>query len=264
LRGALDRGELSLDFQPIVRVSDQRPVAYEALSRWFQPARGLVSPSRFIPVAEETGLIVRLGEWVMEAACRECRSWQDRGLEFVRVAVNVSALEFARTNFVENVLAILDRTGMRSDLLDLELTETMLMRDIEDSIRKMSRLQAQGIRISVDDFGTGYSSLGYLHRLPIDTLKIDRCFVTGLGVNSSAVPLISGMISLAHGVGKRVVVEGVETLGQLEILRKIGCDEVQGRLLGWPQPPPQSIEGQLAALSNGVTETVPRRYPIPV
>jgi diguanylate cyclase (GGDEF)-like protein/PAS domain S-box-containing protein len=250
LRSALDRGELSLDFQPILRVSDQRQIAYEALVRWFHPSRGFVPPSRFIPVAEETGLIVRLGEWVMEAACRECRSWQKRGLELVRVAVNVSALEFARPNFVENVLAILDRSGMPSDLLDLELTETMLMRDIEDSVRKMSRLRARGIRISVDDFGTGYSSLGYLHRLPVDTLKIDRCFVNEIGVNSSAVPLISGMISLAHSIGKRVVVEGVETAGQLEILRKIGCDEVQGLFLGRPGLPPSSLEAQLAALSR--------------
>ena len=263
LRAALDRGELTLNFQPILRVPDQRPAAYEALVRWFHPSRGFVPPSRFIPVAEETGLIVRLGEWVLEAACRECRAWQERGLESVRVAVNVSALEFARPNFVENVLAILERTGMPNDLLDLELTETMLMRDIEDSIRKMSRLRARGIRISVDDFGTGYSSIGYLHRLPIDTLKIDRCFVSEIGVNSSAVPLISGMISLAHSIGKRVVVEGVETPKQLAILEKIGCDEVQGILLGRPESLPSSLEGQLAALSKGMLETADESYPIP-
>jgi EAL domain-containing protein (putative c-di-GMP-specific phosphodiesterase class I) len=156
---------------------------------------------------------------------------------------------------VENVLAILDRTGMPSDLLDLELTETMLMRDIEGAIQKMSQLRARGIRISVDDFGTGYSSLGYLHRLPIDTLKIDRCFVSDIGVNSSAVPLISGMISLAHSIGKRVVAEGVETRVQLDMLRKMGCDEVQGLLLGRPEPLPCGWEGQLAALSQGVAGT---------
>jgi diguanylate cyclase (GGDEF)-like protein/PAS domain S-box-containing protein len=252
LRGALDRGELSLEFQPIVRLSDQRRIAYEALVRWFHPSRGTVSPGRFIPVAEETGLIVQLGEWVMEEACRDCRAWQKRGRDLVRVAVNVSALEFARPNFVENVLAILDRTGLQGDLLDLELTETILMRDIEDSIGKMSRLRARGVRISVDDFGTGYSSLGYLQRLPIDTLKIDRCFVTELGVNASALPLISGMISLAHSVGKRVIVEGVETRAQLEFLQRVGCDEVQGRLLGHPEALFSGIENQLSSLSQSV------------
>jgi len=256
LRGAVDRGELSLEFQPIVGISDQRKIAYEALVRWFHPSRGTVSPGRFIPVAEETGLIVPLGEWVMEAACRECRSWQIRGLDLVRVAVNVSALEFARPNFVENVLAILDRTGLPGDLLDLELTETILMRDIEDSIGKMSHLRAHGVRISVDDFGTGYSSLGYLQRLPIDTLKIDRCFVTELGVNASALPLISGMISLAHSVGKRVIVEGVETRAQLEILQRIGCDEVQGRLLGHPEAFLYAMDHQLSSLSRSVGEPV--------
>ena len=188
LRGALERGELSLDFQPIYRVSDLRPMAFEALLRWFHPSRGLVSPVRFIPVAEETGLIVRLG--AMGHGGRLAASaapGRNAVCAAVRVAVNVSAVEFARSNFVENVLAILDRTGLRSDLLELELTESMMMRDIEDSIRKMATLRARGVRISADDFGTGYSSLGYLHRLPIDTLKIDRCFVTEIGVNSSAV-----------------------------------------------------------------------------
>lgn len=255
LRGALDRGELTLEFQPIVRLSDQRKISYEALVRWFHPSRGSVSPSRFIPVAEETGLIVQLGEWVLEAACRDCRAWQKQGRDLVRVAVNVSALEFARPNFVENVLAILGRTGLQGDLLDLELTETILMRDIEDSIAKMTRLRAHGIRISVDDFGTGYSSLGYLQKLPVDNLKIDRCFVADLGRNSAALSLISGMITLAHSVGKRVIVEGVETRPQLEILEKIGCDEVQGRLLGHPEALFSGMESQLSALSEGVKET---------
>ena len=252
LRGALDRGELSLNFQPIFRVSDLRPMAFEALLRWFHPARGLVSPVRFIPVAEETGLIVPLGRWVMEQACRECNAWQERGLQSVSVAVNVSAVEFARSDFVETVQAILERTGLRSELLELELTETMMMRDIEDSIRKMAALRDRGVRISADDFGTGYSSLGYLHRLPLDTLKIDRCFVTGLGGNSAAVRLITGMISLAQGIGKRVIVEGVENPQQLEILRQAGCDEVQGWLLGAPALAPTNMESQLRALSGAL------------
>jgi EAL domain-containing protein (putative c-di-GMP-specific phosphodiesterase class I) len=191
-----------------------------------------------VPVAEESGLIFRLGAWVLKQACRKCRLWQDHGLAGVRVAANVSALEFARAEFAVNVLRVLEETSLPGDLLDLEVTETTLMRDVDESISKMSLLRARGIRISIDDFGTGYSSLGYLPRLPIDTLKIDRSFVAELGVNSTARSLIDGMISLAHSIGKQVVVEGVETKEQLEILRSIGCDEIQGFLLGRPAPLP--------------------------
>jgi EAL domain-containing protein (putative c-di-GMP-specific phosphodiesterase class I) len=193
-----------------------------------------VPPNQFIHVAEETGLIIRLGEWVLREACRQCRWWQDHGKPLIRVAVNVSPLQFARTDFVETVLGVLSDTGLTGDLLDLELTESMVMRDIDSAIQKMDKLRQAGIRISVDDFGTGYSSLGYLPKLPLDILKIDRCFVAQIGENDAAVPLIHGMISLAHSIGKRVIVEGVETAGQLEILRNLNCDEVQGFLLGRP------------------------------
>jgi EAL domain-containing protein (putative c-di-GMP-specific phosphodiesterase class I) len=195
-----------------------------------------VPPSQFIPLAEETGLIIRLGEWVLRDACRQCRWWQDHGKPSVRVAVNVSALQFERADFVETVFSVLSETGLGGNLLDLELTETIVMRDIDNTSRKMARLRERGVRISVDDFGTGYSSLGYLHALPIDTLKIDRCFVTQITENDAAVRLIHGMISLAQSIGKRVVVEGVETTAQLEILRNLRCDEVQGFLLGRPEP----------------------------
>jgi EAL domain-containing protein (putative c-di-GMP-specific phosphodiesterase class I) len=185
-------------------------------------------------VAEETGLIAKLGAWALKEACFDCRNWQRHGLSSIRVAVNVSALEFARAGFVEGVLALLDLTGLSGDLLELELTESTLMRDLDESARKMSGLHDRGVRISIDDFGTGYSSLGYLARLPIDTLKIDRSFVAELGENGTALSLIEGMISLAHSIGKRVVVEGVETEWQLSTLRDLGCDEVQGFLLGRP------------------------------
>ncbi len=234
LRRALDRDELRLDYQPLFAVADKRQTAYEALARWPHPQLGLVPPNQFIPVAEETGLIVRLGEWVLREACRQCRWWQDHGKPGVRVAVNVSPLQFARADFVDKVLEVLRETDLPGDLLDLELTESIVMRDIDSAIQKMGRLRERGIRISVDDFGTGYSSLGYLPRLPIDILKIDRCFVAQIGDNDAAVPLIQGMISLAHSLGKRVVVEGVETAAQLEILRRLHCDEVQGFLLGRP------------------------------
>jgi EAL domain-containing protein (putative c-di-GMP-specific phosphodiesterase class I) len=198
-------------------------------------------------LAEETGLIIRLGEWVLREASRQCRWWQDHGQRGVRVAVNVSPLQFARADFAATVLDALEQSGLRGDLLDLELTESIVMRDVESAIQKMSELREHGIRISVDDFGTGYSSLGYLPRLPIDTLKIDQCFVAQIGENTAAVPLIQGMISLAHSIGKRVIVEGVETAAQLEILQKLGCDEVQGYLLGRPAKlHRQAVEEQLA------------------
>ncbi len=234
LRRALDRGELCLHYQPVFTALDNRQTAYEALSRWPHPGRGFVPPNEFIPLAEETGLIVRLGEWVLREACRQCRCWQDHGKAAVRVAVNVSPLQFARADFVDTVLGVLSETGLTGELLDLELTESIVMRDIDSAIQKMAELRERGIRISVDDFGTGYSSLGYLPKLPIDILKIDRCFVSQIGQNDAAVPLIHGMISLAHSIGKRVIVEGVETAGQLEILRDLNCDEVQGFLLGRP------------------------------
>ena len=215
-------------------MATNRQTAYEALARWPHPKFGFVPPSQFIPVAEETGLIIRLGEWVLREACRQCRWWQDHGKPLVRVAVNVSPLQFARADFVDTVFGALKDTKLTGNLLDLELTESIVMHDIDSAIQKMAQLRQQGIRISVDDFGTGYSSLGYLPKLPIDILKIDRCFVSQMGQNDAAVPLINGMISLAHSIGKRVIVEGVETVEQLEILRSLNCDEVQGFLLGRP------------------------------
>jgi diguanylate cyclase (GGDEF)-like protein/PAS domain S-box-containing protein len=234
LRHALDRQELTLFYQPVFTAAGNRLTAYEALSRWPHPTLGLLAPNQFIPLAEETGLIIQLGEWVLREACRQCRCWQDHGKPRVRVAVNVSPLQFARADFVDTVLAVLHDTNLPGSLLDLELTESIVMRDIDSAIEKMASLRRHGVRISVDDFGTGYSSLSYLPRLPIDILKIDRCFVALIGENEAAVRLIHGMISLAHSIGKRVIVEGVETPAQLEILRNLGCDEVQGFLLGRP------------------------------
>jgi EAL domain-containing protein (putative c-di-GMP-specific phosphodiesterase class I) len=244
LRHALDRDQLCLYYQPMYTAADHRQTAYEALSRWPHPSLGFVPPKEFIRLAEETGLIVRLGEWVLREACRQCRWWQDHGKPMVRVAVNVSSLQFARTDFVDTVLGVLRETGLTGDLLDLELTESIVLGDIDSAIREMARLRECGVRISVDDFGTGYSSLGYLPKLPVDILKIDRCFVTQIGENDDAVPLIRGLISLAHSIGKRVIVEGIETSAQLEILRDLRCDEVQGFLLGRPARLTRCDEGR--------------------
>jgi EAL domain-containing protein (putative c-di-GMP-specific phosphodiesterase class I) len=234
LRHALDRDELRVHYQPVYTIADRRLTAYEALARWPHPTLGLVPPTRFIPVAEQTGLIIRLGAWVLREACRQCRWWQDHGQPSVSVSVNVSPLQFTRPDFVDTVLGALRDSNLPGGLLELELTESTVLQDMESAGLKMARLREHGIRLSVDDFGTGYSSLGYLPRLPIDTLKIDRFFVAQIGETDTAVPLIEGMISLAHNIGKRVIVEGVETAAQLEILREIGCDEVQGFLLGRP------------------------------
>lgn len=242
LRHAIDRGELRLHYQPVYTAMEGGLTAFEALCRWPHPKLGLLPPSQFIPLAEETGLIIRLGEWVLREACRQCRWWQDHGNPLVRVAVNVSPLQFARADFVDTVLGALDDTGLTGNLLDLELTESIVMRDIDSAIEKMALLREHGVRISVDDFGTGYSSLGYLPKLPIDILKIDRCFVALMGENDAAVRLIHGMISLAHSIGIRVIVEGVETTEQLEILRGLGADEVQGFLLGCPSRMPRRAE----------------------
>jgi diguanylate cyclase (GGDEF)-like protein/PAS domain S-box-containing protein len=235
LRHALDNDQLCLHYQPMFLAATQRLTAYEALARWPHPTLGFVPPSQFIPLAEETGLIIRLGEWVLREACRQCRWWQDHGKSLVRVAVNVSSLQFARDDFVDTVLGVLLDTGLEGDLLDLELTESIVMRDIDSVVQKMAKLRSYGVRISVDDFGTGYSSLGYLSKLPVDILKIDRCFIADIGENDTAVRLIQGMISLGHSIGKRVIVEGIETTAQLEILRDLRCDEVQGFLLGAPE-----------------------------
>jgi diguanylate cyclase (GGDEF)-like protein/PAS domain S-box-containing protein len=234
LRHALDRDELCVYFQPVYTAADHRQTAFEALVRWPHPKVGLIAPNQFIPLAEETGLIIRLGEFVLREACRQCRWWQDHGKPLVRVAVNVSPLQFARVDFVDTVLRTLSETDLAGSLLDLELTESIVMHNIDSAIQKMAKLRQHGIRISVDDFGTGYSSLGYLSKLPIDTLKIDRCFVALIDETDAAVRLIHGMISLAHSIGKRVIVEGVETPAQLKILRDLGCDELQGFLLGRP------------------------------
>jgi len=257
LRHALDRGELAVHYQPIFEAVGCRQTAFEALARWNHPTRGFIPPGKFIPVAEETGLIARLGTWALRQACLDCGNWQQHGRASIRVAVNVSAIEFARAGFVESVFALLDDTGLSGDLLELELTESTLMRDRDDSVRIMSGLRERGVRISIDDFGTGYSSLGYLSRLPIDTLKIDRSFVAELGVNSTALSLIDGMISLAHSIGKRVIVEGVETEWQLRTLRDLGCDEVQGFLLGRPAALPDFDAASLVQDSAELLEPTP-------
>jgi diguanylate cyclase (GGDEF)-like protein/PAS domain S-box-containing protein len=235
LRHALGNGELVLHYQPKFEIGSSRLVGAEALVRWKHPQRGMVPPSDFIPLAETTGLIVQVGEWVLEQACAQAAIWQRAGLPPFRLAVNVSAREFTGSLPVR-VEDTLRRYSLDPARLELEITESTLMHDIDDVIAIMDRISALGVALSLDDFGTGYSSLSYLKRFPIDTLKIDRSFTTGIPVDASDCAIASTIIGMGRKLGHRVIAEGVETLDQLDFLRQAGCDEVQGYLYGKPLP----------------------------
>jgi diguanylate cyclase (GGDEF)-like protein/PAS domain S-box-containing protein len=235
LRRALDNQELRLYYQPQVDAGGKL-AGFEALLAWNHPKLGMTSPTQFIPVAEESGMIVPIGSWVLAEACRQSAVWQHSGCPRVRVAVNVSATQFSRTDFTETVAEALSASGLDPSLLDLELTEGVVVRDLEESIRQMERLRALGVGISIDDFGTGYSSLSYLRRLPIDALKIDRSFLQEIDREPATIPLVKAIVSLAHGLRLTVVAEGVENRGQFDALRDAGCDLFQGYLLGEPVP----------------------------
>jgi diguanylate cyclase len=243
LRKALERNELEVYYQPLVDLSSQELRGFEALVRWQHPRLGLMSPAKFIPVAEESGLILPIGTWVLEQACRQNATWQREGLPARRIAVNVSAPQFDRPDFLETVTRALAQAGLRPEFLELELLESMLVTHLEDSIKRMDDLRALGVRIAMDDFGTGYSSLAYLQRLPIDTLKIDRSFVSALESNDPnssaerrALPLIQAILTLANSLELQVMAEGIEKPEQLETLLKLGCQSGQGYLFSPPVP----------------------------
>lgn len=233
LRHALTHGELLLHYQPKFELGSHRVVGAEALVRWLHPVRGLVSPADFIPLAESTGLIVQVGEWVLEQACAQAAQWKRAGLPPLRLAVNVSAREFT-ASLPGRVAATLQKHGLDPCWLELEITESTLMHDIERVIDIMDQINALGVTLSLDDFGTGYSSLSYLKRFPIDTLKIDRSFTTGIPGDGSDCAIASTIISIGQQLRHRVIAEGVETAEQLEFLREAGCDEVQGYLFSRP------------------------------
>ncbi|NIA57012.1 EAL domain-containing protein [Massilia sp. TW-1] len=235
LRHALGNGELILHYQPKFEIGSSRLVGAEALVRWKHPVRGMIPPIEFIPLAESTGLIVQVGEWVLEQACAQAAIWQRAGLPPFRLAVNVSAREFT-ASLPGRVAETLRRYRLDAHWLELEITESTLMHDIEHVIAIMDRISALGVALSLDDFGTGYSSLSYLKRFPIDTLKIDRSFTTGIPQDPSDCAIASTIIGMGRKLGHRVIAEGVETLEQLEFLRQAGCDEVQGYLYGKPLP----------------------------
>jgi EAL domain-containing protein (putative c-di-GMP-specific phosphodiesterase class I) len=239
LRRALERKEFLLHYQQKVNLKTGAIVGAEALLRWNHPEWGLVRPARFIPVAEETGLIVQIGEWVLSEACRQNRAWQDEGLDPGVVSVNLSARQFRQEGLVRIVSRVLADTGVEPAALEMELTESMVMHNAEAAIAVLQGLKSLGIALSVDDFGTGYSSLAYLKDLPLDTLKIDRSFVRDIdaGSDSREGVLAQAIISLGHSLDLKVIAEGVETDAQLRFLVKQKCDEVQGFYFGEPVAP---------------------------
>ncbi|MCG3168538.1 MAG: hypothetical protein CALGDGBN_00035 [Pseudomonadales bacterium] len=237
LRVALAAGELRLHYQPQFAIDGRRVVGVEALLRWAHPRRGLLGPGEFITLAEETGLIVPIGEWVLRSACRQMRAWRDAGLDPGRVAVNVSAEQIRRRELLPAVRAILDETGCRPEWLELEVTESVFMERPEESSQVLLAVREIGVELSIDDFGTGYSSLAYLKHLPVGTLKIDRSFIRNVPAGSDDVAIVRAVIALATSLGLRVVAEGVENAEQLAFLAREGCDCAQGFLLARPVPP---------------------------
>jgi diguanylate cyclase (GGDEF)-like protein len=239
LRSALERRELRVHYQPIVTLDSTEIVGFEALVRWQHPTRGLVAPLAFIPLAEETGLIVPIGRWVLETACRQASKWHrartDVNARPLFVSVNLSARQFMQSDLVEDVAAILGETGLNASALELEITESVLMDQSEAGIRTLRRLRALGVRLVLDDFGTGYSSLSYLKHLPLDTIKIDRSFVAAIEEIADR-SIVEAVVALAHGLGIGVVAEGIETERQAERLRELGCDLGQGYLFSRPVP----------------------------
>jgi diguanylate cyclase (GGDEF)-like protein len=245
LRKALQNDELYLLYQPQIDVASAQIVGVEALVRWRHPERGVISPTEFIPLAEETGLIVPIGEWVLRTACRQAMAWQTIGKRPVRVAVNLSAKQFKDENLTQIVLSALHDTGLTPELLELELTEGTLMDDARATMVTLEQLRGIGVYLSIDDFGTGYSSMNYLKRFDVRALKIDKSFISGLPLDSENAAITRAIIAMAHGLKMAVVAEGVETDAQLVLLEEYGCDMVQGYYLGHPSPP-EAINQMLA------------------
>jgi diguanylate cyclase (GGDEF)-like protein/PAS domain S-box-containing protein len=245
LRRAVRRQELVLHYQPKICLRTMTIIGAEALIRWMHPTRGVLMPGQFIPIAEDCGLILSIGKWVLREACLQARSWVDAGFQGISVAVNVSAMELREGSFLEGLLAILRETHLDPTLLDLELTESVLMKRVESTVVILRILKQRGVRVSIDDFGTGYSSLSYLRKFPIDTLKVDRSFVSQIGSGGGDAAIVTAVISMARSLNMRVVGEGVETQAELDFLQAQQCDEAQGYYFSTPVPA-QEFLGMLA------------------
>jgi len=247
LRHAVARNELRLHYQPIACLGTGALLGYEALVRWQHPELGLLGPDRFVPVADETGLVVGIGEWVLREACRQTMVWRDAGHN-VSVSVNVSAVQFAQPQLISQVADVLRDTGLDPACLELEVTESVLMRDVESTIATLYELKKMGIRISLDDFGTGYSSLSYIKRFPIDVIKIDKAFTRDMTASRDSAAIVSAVVALAKGLELVTQAEGVETAEQLGFLHQKGCDRMQGYVLSRPVP---AEEAQLFLTDGG-------------
>lgn len=238
LRYALGRKELQLHYQPQISLRTGQIIGVEALIRWYHPHQGIISPAIFIPLAEQTGLINGIGEWVLERACQQMKTWQQKKLAVSRVAVNLSGRQFSRDNLGEILIKILKKTQLDSHCLELELTESTLVADLELTIRQLNTLKSLGLKISVDDFGTGYSSFSYLQKFPFDILKIDGSFIKDINENRKNAAITKALIQMAHQLNLKVIAEGVETQKELNFLINHKCDEVQGYFFS----PPLSVD----------------------
>jgi diguanylate cyclase (GGDEF)-like protein/PAS domain S-box-containing protein len=234
LRGAAERGEIFLVYQPQIELATERIIGAEVLMRWQHPMRGLISPIRFIPVAEDTGLILAMGEWALRESCRQARIWRDRGLLDICISVNVSAVQFRQTDFVVSVERALRDAGLSHGNLELELTESVVMQGVEPTLGKLRELDALGVKVAIDDFGTGYSSLSYLRQFTVARLKIDQSFVRDLPGNVDAEAIAAAIVAMGLSLGLRIIAEGVETEAQAEFLQSVSCKEGQGYLYAWP------------------------------
>ncbi|MGB2246639.1 MAG: putative bifunctional diguanylate cyclase/phosphodiesterase, partial [Alcanivorax sediminis] len=242
LRKAIFKNEFVVYYQPKMELANNRITSVEALVRWQHPTMGLIPPSEFIPLAEETGLISAIGELVLERSCRHAHKWYKQGLGDITVSVNLSAHQFRKGNVAEIVDRVLSSTELPPQLLELELTESLIMEDMEQNIEMLQQLRKRGIELALDDFGTGYSSLSYLKRFPVDTLKIDRSFIMDLDKNPDDAAITRAIIDMAHSLQMNVVAEGVETEEHLAILRSMACDTIQGFLISKPVPEEELVQ----------------------
>ncbi|SEF75038.1 two-component system, chemotaxis family, CheB/CheR fusion protein [Nitrosomonas ureae] len=236
LRNALKRGELLLHYQPIVNINGGKADGFEVLLRWQHPDDGLIYPIKFIRLAEETGMIIPIGEWLMRQSCLQIKAWQNQGYEVPRLAINLSAIQFRQKIIVENIVRILDKTGVKGHYLTLEITESELIENVEETIKTLQQLSELGIEISIDDFGTGYSNLSFLKRYQINTSKIDRSFVRDIPGDPEDTAIIDAILVMAHALGLEVIAEGVENEQQLAYLVLHGCTRFQGFYFSEPLP----------------------------
>ncbi len=254
LPSAIGNSELELYLQPQISLTSHRLKGVEALIRWHHPEKGMVSPGAFIPYAEKSGLIVEIGDWVIEEACRLGRLWQDRGREALTIGINLSAVQFETPDrLIRRLRQALERYRLSSATLELELTESSLLKDGRQALATMKRLRAEGFRLAIDDFGTGYSSLSYLRQMPVSTLKIDRAFVRELHIHLNDALIIHSLVSLAHSLGMSVIAEGAELESQMRILADSGCDMLQGFVVARPMSMDQLLEWTLPDLLSDLT-----------